>query len=42
MKELNFDFWGGDNWYILPTFRYNKEWKILSFHFLKFTLEICF
>jgi hypothetical protein len=42
MKEVNIDKWGKDNWYFLPTFCYHKEWKILTFHFLKFTFEICF
>jgi hypothetical protein len=41
IKEINIDKWGKDDWYILPTFCYNKEWKILTFHFLKFTIEIC-
>ena len=36
------DKWSEDNWYFLPTFCYHKEWKILTFHFLKFTFEICF
>jgi hypothetical protein len=42
IKEINIDKWGKDDWYIFPTFCYNKEWNILTFHFLKFTFEICF
>lgn len=40
--EINIDWWGEDDWYVLPTFCYHKGYKILTFHFLKFTLEICF
>jgi hypothetical protein len=42
MAEINIDWWAEDDWYILPTVVFHKEWKILTFHFLKFTIEICF
>lgn len=40
--EININWWGKDDWYFLPTICYNKEYKILTIHFLKFTFELCF
>jgi len=39
--EFNIDWWGEDDWYILPTLCYHKGFKIITLHFLKFTFEVC-